>query len=341
MEKEQVNVEEKALRYIAKTADGSMRDALSLLDQCIAFHFGEELTYDKVLDVLGAVDTRVFAQLMDFIRAHDVTGCISLLESVVMQGRELTQFVTDVTWYLRNLLLVKTSDTEIEDVVDVSSDNLARLKEEADAMDAEEIMRQIRIFSELSGQIKYATQKRILIEMTLIKLCKPAMETTNDAVVARVKDLEEKMEKGIVQTAPLAIQSTQTVQSGGQPAPQKPALPKAIPEDVDRIVKNWHAIVAQAQQPLKTHLKKARLSLGGDNRLMIVIGDGVAYDYLSNAENQKHLENMIASAIQKEVSVQIQSMEQGSRFEDSYVDLEQIINREINMDIEIEDEDEL
>ncbi len=74
---------------------------------------------------------------------------------------------------------------------------------------------------------------------------------------------------------------------------------------------------------------------------MIVIGDGVAYDYLSNAENQKHLENMIASAIQKEVSVQIQSMEQGSRFEDSYVDLEQIINREINMDIEIEDEDEL
>lgn len=53
MDQEQVQVEEKALKYIAKTADGSMRDALSLLDQCIAFHFGEELTYDKVLDVLG------------------------------------------------------------------------------------------------------------------------------------------------------------------------------------------------------------------------------------------------------------------------------------------------
>lgn len=338
MDKEQVNVEEKALRYIAKTADGSMRDALSLLDQCIAFHFGEELTYDKVLDVLGAVDTEVFARLLDFIRARDVTGCITLLEEVVMQGRELTQFVTDVTWYLRNLLLVKTSDTEIEDVIDVSSDNLVRLKEEADAMDAGEIMRQIRIFSELSGQIKYATQKRILIEMTLIKLCRPAMEITNDAVVARVKDLEEKIEKGIVQTAPLAIQSTQTAQPTGQSAPQKPALPKAIPQDIDRIVKNWHAIVAQAQQPLKTHLKKARLSLGGDNRLMIVIGDGVAYDYLNNPENQKHLENTIANTIQKEISVQVQSIGQGSRFEDSYVDLEQIINREINMDIEIEDE---
>lgn len=335
MEKEQVKVEEKALRYIAKTADGSMRDALSLLDQCIAFHFGEELTYDKVLDVLGAVDTEVFAQLMDYIRAQDVTGCISLLEDVVMQGRELTQFVTDITWYLRNLLLAKTSESDIEDVIDMSGDNLARLRAEADEMDAEEIMRQIRIFSELSGQIKYATQKRILIEMTLIKLCKPAMETTNDAVVARVKDLEEKMEKGIVQTAPYAIQSTQT--SLQKEIAKKPELPKAIPEDVERIVKNWHAIVSEAQQPLKTHLKKARLSLGGDNRLMVVIGDGVAYDYLSNEQNHKHLEDMISNALQKEVTVQIQSIEQGSPFEENYVDLEQIIHREINMDIEIED----
>ena len=332
MDKEQVQVEEKALRYIAKTADGSMRDALSLLDQCIAFHFGEKLTYDKVLDVLGAVDTEVFARLIELIQSHDITGCISLLEDVVMQGRELTQFVTDITWYLRNLLLVKTSDSDIEDVIDVSSDNLVRLKSEAETMDAEEIMRYIRIFSELSGQIKYATQKRILIEMTLIKLCKPAMETTNDAVVARVKDLEEKIEKGVVQAAPVAIQSTQTVTVS---AP-KVELPKAIPDDIKQIVSNWHGIVAETSQPLKTHLKNARLSLGGDNRLMIVVEDGLAYDYLTGEENHKHVEDMISNFLQKEVSVQVQSIAQGSQFEDSYVDLSKVIN----MEIEIEDEDE-
>lgn len=332
MDKEQVQVEEKALRYIAKTADGSMRDALSLLDQCIAFHFGEKLTYDKVLDVLGAVDTEVFARLIELIQSHDITGCISLLEDVVMQGRELTQFVTDITWYLRNLLLVKTSDSDIEDVIDVSSDNLVRLKSEAETMDAEEIMRYIRIFSELSGQIKYATQKRILIEMTLIKLCKPAMETTNDAVVARVKDLEEKIEKGVVQAAPVAIQSTQTVTAS---AP-KVELPKAIPDDIKQIVSNWHGIVAETSQPLKTHLKNARLSLGGDNRLMIVVEDGLAYDYLTGEENHKHVEDMISNFLQKEVSVQVQSIAQGSQFEDSYVDLSKVIN----MEIEIEDEDE-
>ncbi|MBO5146671.1 MAG: DNA polymerase III subunit gamma/tau [Lachnospiraceae bacterium] len=331
MDKEQVSVEERALKYIAKTADGSMRDALSLLDQCIAFHFGEELTYDKVLDVLGAVDTEVFARLIDLIQARDVTGCIALLEEVVMQGRELTQFVTDITWYLRNLLLVKTSDSDIEDVIDMSSDNLVRLKQEAEAIDAEEIMRYIRIFSELSGQIKYAAQKRILIEITLIKLCRPAMETSNDAVVARVKDLEEKMEKGVVQAAPAAIQSTQTAVA----AAPKAELPKAIPGDIRQIVSNWQGIVGETSQPLKTHLKKARLSLGGDNRLMLVVEDGLAYDYLSNAENHKHVEDMISNFLQKEVSVQVQSIAQGSRFEESYVDITQVIN----MDIEIEEEE--
>ena len=76
-------VEEKALRYVAKAGDGSMRDALSLLDQCIAFHLGKELTYDKVLDVLGAVDTEVFSRLLRHVLKRDVIGCIELLEEIV------------------------------------------------------------------------------------------------------------------------------------------------------------------------------------------------------------------------------------------------------------------
>lgn len=152
MVKEHVAVEEKALRYVAKAADGSMRDALSLLDQCIAFHFGDELTYDKVLDVLGAVDTGVFSRLLRSVLDRNVAECIALLDEIVIQGRELTQFVTDFTWYLRNLLLVKTSD-HVEDVIDMSSENLQLLQQEAERVEADGIIRYIRIFSELSGQL--------------------------------------------------------------------------------------------------------------------------------------------------------------------------------------------
>ena len=110
MKIEQVDVEQRAIRYIAKAADGSMRDALSLLDQCIAFYLGQKLTYDNVLEVLGAVDTDVFSRLLRNIIARDVPKVLDTVEELVMQGRELSQLTADFTWYLRNLLLVKTSE---------------------------------------------------------------------------------------------------------------------------------------------------------------------------------------------------------------------------------------
>ena len=117
MKKEQVEVEEKAIRYIAKAADGSMLDALSLLDKCIAFYLGQKLTYDHVLEVLGAVDTDVFSRLLRQIISQDVGKVLATVEELVMQGRELSQLAAEFTWYLRNLLLVKTWDN-MEDVLD-------------------------------------------------------------------------------------------------------------------------------------------------------------------------------------------------------------------------------
>lgn len=331
MEAEQVSVEEKAIRYVAKAADGSLRDALSLLDQCIAFHFGQELTYDKVLDVLGAVDVGVFSSLLRNVLERNVLGCIELLEEMIMQGRELTQFVTDFTWYLRNLLLVRTSDN-IEDVIDMSSDNLARLKEEAQMADMEIIMRYIRIFSELSGQLKYSANKRILIEMSLIKLCKPEMETTQDSILDRVREIEGKLEKGIVTAAPAAgaVQSEPQVTLNKE----RPPLPKAIPEEVEQIVSRWSGIVAECPQPMKTYVKSAKLSLGGDNKLMVVLEDGIASDYLIKVpENRQLLEQIISESVGKEVEVNVQSVGSAREFESNYVDLSQIIH----MDIEEED----
>ena len=156
---EGVEAEEKAIRYVAKAGDGSMRDALSLLDQCIAFYLGQTLTYDKVLDVLGAVDTEVFSRLLRKVLAGDVTSAIRILEELIVGGRELSQFVGDFTWYMRNLLLVKTSDNP-EEAIDVSSENLKLLKEESEMTDSDTLMRYIRIFSDLSNQIRFATQKK-------------------------------------------------------------------------------------------------------------------------------------------------------------------------------------
>ena len=114
---EGIDAEDAALAYVARMADGSMRDALSLLDQCNAFYIGQKLKYENVLDVLGAVDTSVFGSLLKSICSQDVSGVIHLIDEIVMQGRDLTQFVNDFTWYLRNLMLLKASD-DMEDILD-------------------------------------------------------------------------------------------------------------------------------------------------------------------------------------------------------------------------------
>ena len=329
---EGVQVEEKALRYIAKTADGSMRDALSLLDQCIAFHLGEELTYDMALDVLGAVDTEVFSRLLRCVLDRNVLGCVQLLEEIVMQGRELTQFVTDFTWYLRNLMLVQASDN-LEDVIDMSSDNLKRLKEESAQVDMDMIVRYIRIFSELSGQIRYASQKRILVEIALIKLCKPEMEVTQDAMLDRIRQVEDKIENGVV-----AIATEPGSASGGEPSVKKPKpeLPKAIPDDVRQVVSKWPSIVGNADNPMRIYLKGAKLSLGGENRLMVVLEDGITFDYFNqHPENKAKLEELIADFSGKNIEITMQAVRGQREFEESYVDLSKLVQ----MDIE-EDEEE-
>lgn len=337
MVQEGVEVEDKAIRYVAKAADGSMRDALSLLDQCIAFYLGQKLTYDHVLEVLGAVDTEIFSALLRKILDKHITGAIALLEELVIQGRELGQFVVDFTWYLRNLLLVQSAD-DMEDVLDISSENLKLLKEEALLVKPETLIRFIRVFSELSNQIKYSTQKRILIEIAIIKLCRPAMEQDYESLMQRMDDLEKKIEGGTFTVTASEESSPKTADSQGtsMSTRKRPELPKAIPEDVQNLVKNWNLVLGDLSGLVRNYLKQAHLSLGGGNVLLIVLEDTVAVAFLSEEEHLAEIREAIEKNIGKQVEISITANETGQPFGEVYADLEQLIQ----MDIVVEDDSE-
>ncbi len=328
-EKEQVKAEGKAIRYIARAADGSMRDALSLLDQCIAFYLGEELTYDRVLEVLGAVDTEVFGRMLRHILEKDVAGAISLLEEVMLQGRELSQFVLDFTWYLRNLLLLQSSD-DMEDALDISSENLEQLKEAAKQADSAQIMRYIRVFSELSSQLRHIRQKRVMIEVTLIKLCRPEMEENYDSLAERVRALEEKLQSGVLPAAPAkreAAERPRLVET----------LPKAVPEDVREAVRKWNPIVDELPGAQRVYLRSARLSLGADGQLVVLLGDEVAYGLLSRESHKEELREAIARRVGRSVEVEIGLAGAGDAPGEEPFDLRKAVT---NMEITIEDEED-
>lgn len=333
MEQEGIRTEERALRYIAKAADGSVRDALSLLDQCLAFYMNQTLTYDKVLEVLGAVDHEVFSKLLRRIIAQDTLGVIRELDELVMSGRDLGQFTVDFTWYMRNLLLVQTAD-HVEDILDVSTEAKKALLEEAQMIEPVVLMRYIRIFSELSGQIKYSSQKRVLTEIALIKLTKPQMEQNNEALLNRIANLEKMLEEGTFAVAPPTGMQENTAQTKAPVQVKKETYQPARSEDIRKIVEAMPEIINQTGYPMKSYLKQCKYQEGGEDRFILATMDEMAHGYLADEKNRNQLEQMLSERAERQITVDIKLITQAEKDESVFL----AAQKQIHMEISEEDE---
>lgn len=372
MKAEGLNVEDKAIKYVAKAADGSMRDALSLLDQCIAFYLGQDLKYENVLEVLGAVDTAVFAEMLSYILKADTYACMQLLEQIIMQGRDLGQFVSDFVWYLRNLLLVKTTDDEAkaEDIIDVSADNLEQLKKDSKQVDVDTLMRYIRVLSELANELKFSTQKRIKVEVTLIKLTRPAMEQRQDMgdVISRITLLEQEMQEamealknGVAAGTPFAAgtqgisgmadiagaagnASSDAGNASGYaagmavPQPVQKRVIEAMPEDIKQLAKQWDSIVHSIEEPLKrTHLLNSHVTLAEDGQsLELMTSSPTAYELFSREDDKAELVALIEERTGIHVNLIVTKLQDGEDFQNRFTD----IRESVNMEIEVDDKEE-
>ncbi len=346
LKREGISAEEKAVNYIAKAADGSMRDALSILDQCIAFNIGKGLTYDNVLDTIGAVDIEVYEKLLECVIRLDVAGALDVVDEVVWQGRELSRFVNEFIWFLRNVLFVKISD-EADKKLDMSAENLKRVKELAEKTDADTLIRYINIFSECSSNIKYASQKRVVLELAVIRLCRPEMDTDYSGLLDRIRVLEEKLEGN--------IQSVQTVQdisagdisrdmideicerlkSNGKIRDDKNEntdiheikpdlkeklkneLPEADYEDLKEFIKQWDIVVEEHQKITKSFLQKAKLNLNEDNNGLYLTyikneENKNAISYFEDKERMSALKDRIAEVTGRRVDIRLRVLDGGS-----------------------------
>ncbi len=353
-EREGLQCEERALRYIASAADGSLRDGLSILDQCNAFNYGNDiLTYEKTLEILGAVDVRVFSELYERIHACDSAGALQLLDEILLQGRELVQFVTDFIGYLRNIMLLKASE-QMASKLDVSADHLERMLDDARMSELTEIIRYINVFSALTESIRYSANRRILTETALIRLCEPSMDISEDtegkvlSLMERVRTLENKiieLQKGgiVMSSAPMPQRMETSENTAAQSeAPKQPAkkmpLPGAISEDIQKVARDWKALIGGMpadQNYIKVLLREAHPSVGESGQLLIVFETFVGYASFDGPEkegNRQYLRDYLTAHIGKELAIEYKLLDKGTKFTDNYWDLQNAIQLPIEQE---------
>lgn len=203
-------------------------------------------------------------------------------------------------------------------------------------------MRFIRVFSDLSNQLRYASGKRVLIEIALIKLCRPQMEEDYDALVQRVAAMEEKLQQGIPIAAVSPVPAAVSEMQSALKAPEKKALPKAMPEEVAQVAKQWPQILGQTTGLLRTTLSKAMVTVSDAGELMLVFHEPpgskeCAGDILQSTGALEDLKQIMMEHVGKEVPVIVEINTSGSGNRQLYTDAVDYFSKTAHIDIEVED----
>ena len=176
-----INAEPAAIRLIAVNSDGSVRDGLSILDQCISSG-QNELKRQDVLELLGAAGESALTEITDFVIGKDTSSALIRIHSLLMDGKDVRQLIRDMVSHYRNLLLSRYVKNP-EDVLNLSLENAERIKKQSNSMKLEDINRGIMEYSKAALDARYSTQPRILLELAVVKLSEDPFSDENTVAV--------------------------------------------------------------------------------------------------------------------------------------------------------------
>ncbi len=222
-------VSNEALKIVAKNADGSVRDGLSILDQCLAS--GEKVVErEDVLETLGAAGEEAYIDLTDAVIDGNAGEVLIKINHLINLGKDEKQMFKDWIGHYRNLMMASYLNKP-EDMMTLSIENIERLKKQANRMTVSDINRGIVTLSKVSMEAKWSTQARILLEVAAVMLASGETETEN----VKVK------------------QAAQPINVQIKPPKKKPKLPEAgqVNGDAEQPQKNVEQVQKNAEQVQK------------------------------------------------------------------------------------------
>ena len=218
-----IKTDDEALGLIARASEGGMRDALSILDQCISFG-GQEISVDDINAVLGTVNNEFLFRMAGFLKEYDVTSGLKLVDELVRQGKDARQFARDLTEHFRNLLLVDVCG-DLDDLVPVTEETLTAMRKQSAGFGRKRLIFLIELLTSTEREMKWASQPRLILELAIIKAGGQETSGTFEELADRITRLEGMLTRN----------QTAAAHSAAKPValPVKPARTavKAIPPD--------------------------------------------------------------------------------------------------------------
>lgn len=315
-----ISAEEKALSLIARNSDGAMRDALSLLDQCISYK--EELTYEDTLDILGIANTNLLFSMVEDIKNETIEDSLFKIDEIIQDGKDINQFIKDLIYHFRNLLISKTSK-EPMDIMDMDEETAGLYVKQSKETSLEFILKALDILNESENQAKWASQPRIILEMAIIKMINLKEQGSLEDRIKRLEMATSSGELNISQATKtkekprvVADKSRLKAKEKREESKEKTKEKKKSVEILDDgkkinfedIKKDWPKvlnIVKDENIRVNAFLREGRLISFTNNNLCIGYKDGFGFhkDAISRPDNKESVEKAISVCFNKKIRV--------------------------------------
>ncbi|CEQ23421.1 DNA polymerase III subunits gamma and tau [[Clostridium] sordellii] len=306
-----IEVDERALNLIARNSQGALRDALSILDQCMSFSEGD-IEYKDVVDLLGTVNIEQLFQMAEYVIKEDTKKCLEILNEFVIWGKDIKNLVDDLIDHFRNLMVCKVSK-DLDEIISLPDETVELLKNQSSLIETNEIIRILNILSTTQDAIKSSTNPRVLAEVSIMKLSQPMFDDSKEALLKRISTLEETIRSGNIKINNIETKESIEVEKEiVQEQPKEEVYYEEVKsEDVKLIEKSWENILMHIKKdknmPVYAILREAREFNVNSNNLYIMFDDNFAFakNKLSDSNTLEYVESIVRETINRSFSIKI------------------------------------
>ena len=352
-EKENIQAEDKALSLIARNSQGALRDALSILDQCMSFG-NDKIEYNDVIELLGTVNIDELFQLSQSIIDEDTKKSLQILNEFIIWGKDIRNLINDLIDHFRNLMVCKVSK-DLDEIISLPEESIERLKEQSKTININDLIRILNILSETQDSMKSSSNTRILAEVTMMKIAQPMFDESKEALIKRIENLEKIIESGNIKVVTVQNESEknttpQRVQVD-EPQERKEDIvyEEVKSEDVKLVESSWKKVIQKIKEDKKLSIAALLREVSSfnvkDNILYLIFNDNFSFarSRLNSKETIDYIESIIREILNRSFNIQIylksevtslNLQEEVTKVDKGLEILEDIVNKDI---LEIKD----